>query len=75
MASGKYGIQCQFIKTRYNCDAIFVVIDKHMKLGHFIPRNTIDDAFTLSNKYVKEIFTLHGFLEVIILDRDNKFTS
>ena len=62
-------------KTRFHHDFILVVVDKLTKVTHFILGNTIDDAPTIVNKFSHEIFKLHNFLEVIILDRDLMFTS
>jgi len=50
------------------------VVDRLTKVAHFIPRNTIDDAPTIVNKFSHEIFILHGFLEMIISDTNSKFT-
>jgi len=62
-------------KTKFHHDSILVVIDKLTKVAHFIPGNTIDDAPVAANKFAHKIFKLHGFIEMIILDRDSKFTS
>jgi len=63
-----------FSKTRFHHDSIVVVVDRLTKVAHFIPSNTIDDSPIMENKLALKIFRLHGFLEVIILDTDSKFT-
>lgn len=63
------------LKTRFHHDLIFVVVDKLTKVAHFIVGNTTDDAETIAQKFMKEIFKLYGFPETIIFDRDIKFTS
>jgi len=60
--------------TRFHHDSILVVVDILTKVAHFILGNTIDDALTIENRFSHEIFKLYGFLEVIISDRDSKFT-
>jgi len=62
-------------KTRFHHDSILVVVDKLTKVAHFIPGNTTNDAPVVANKFAPKIFRLHEFLEVIISDRDSKFTS
>lgn len=62
-------------KMRFHHDALFVIIDYLTKVAHFILENTLDDAPTVAHKFIKEIVTLHGFPEIIVSDRDPKFTS
>lgn len=64
-----------FSKTKFRHDSILVVVDRLIKIAHFIPINTTNDAPTMENKFSHDVFILHGFLEVIISDRDSKFTS
>ena len=58
---------------RHNC--ILVIVDKLTKAAHFIAGNLTDDALAIAQKFIKEIFRLHGVPEKIISDRDAKFTS
>ena len=51
-----------------------VVIDKLSKAAHFIPVKTTYKAANIADKFLKQIFHLHGIPKVIILDRDPKFT-
>lgn len=61
-------------KTRFQHDAILVVVDK-LTNAHFIPENVIDDASIIAQKFVKEIVRLNRFLEIVISNRDSRFTS
>jgi len=63
-----------FSKIKFHHDFILVVVDKLTKVAHFILGNTIDDASVVANKFAHEILRLYGFFEVIISDRDSKFT-
>jgi len=56
-------------------DSILLVVDRLTKVAHFILGNTTDDAPIVENRFSHEILKLHGFLEVIISNRDSKFTS
>ena len=62
-------------KTRLHHDSILVMINRLTKVAYFILGKTIDDALAVANKFTHEIFRLHDFLEIIISDRDSKFTS
>ena len=52
-----------------------VVLDKLMKVTNFIPVKSTQKAGDIGKIFMKEIFSLHGFLEAIISDKDTKFTS
>lgn len=73
-----YSISMDFItslpKTRFQHDSIFMVVNRLIKVAHFILGNTIDDCMMVTKRFVKDVFYLHGFLENIILDRDSKLT-
>ena len=62
------------IKSTGN-DAIFVVVDRLSKMVRFIPCNHKITAVQLAKLFVQEIFKLHGLPQVIVSDRDPKFTS
>ncbi|KAA3480522.1 integrase [Gossypium australe] len=55
-------------------DAIWVVIDRLMKLTHFIPERTNYSLNRLVELYIAEIVRLHGVPVSIISDRDPRFT-
>jgi len=63
-----------FLKTRLHHESILVLVDNLTKVAHFIPHNTTNDAPTIANKFAHEIFRMDGFPEVLISDRDSKFT-
>ena len=50
-----------------------MVVDKHSKATHFIPVKTTYKAANIYDKFMKQIFCLHGIPKVIILDEDPKF--
>ncbi|KAA3480277.1 DNA/RNA polymerases superfamily protein [Gossypium australe] len=56
-------------------DAVWVVVDRLMKLAHFIPVRVDYSLDKLENLYVSEIVRLHGVPLSIISDRDPRFTS
>ena len=62
-------------KTRFQNDAIMVVVDKLIKVAHFIPVKTTHKATNNANIYMKEVAILHGIPKAIVSDRDSKFTS
>jgi len=62
-------------RTNLHHDSIFVMVDRHTKVAHFILRIVIDDAIIVAHKFMKEFFRLHDFPENIVFDHDNKFIS
>jgi hypothetical protein len=52
-----------------------VVIDKLNKSAHFIPVKSTFKAINIVEIFMKEFFRLHGIPQMLILDRDVKFTS
>lgn len=56
-------------------DVILVVVDKLTIVAHFIIGNLTNNSPILANKFVQEVFWLHGVLEVIISDNDSRITS
>jgi len=52
-----------------------VIVDKLSKYTHFIPVQSTLKVVQIANVFMKHIFRLHGIPEVIIFDRDVKFTS
>ena len=63
------------LRTSKGNDSIFVVIDTLTKNTHFISISSKSKALQVTDSYVKNIFKLHGFPNVIVSDRDPKFTS
>jgi len=60
---------------KYRHESIFIILDRLIKVSHFILGNTTDDIVIIVRTFIKDIFRLHGFLESIISYRDSKFTS
>ena len=51
-------------------DAIWVVVDRFMKVAHFLPVQQGYSLDQLADIYVKEIVRLHGVPIFIVSDRD-----
>ena len=52
-----------------------VVVDKLIKVAHFIPVKATHKAANIANIYMKEVARLHGIPKAVVSDRDSKFTS
>ena len=59
------------IRQEYN--SIFIIIDKFIKWGYFI--TYIEEILVkdIAQVYIKEVFSRHGVLDKIILDKDTRF--
>ncbi|KAE8185404.1 hypothetical protein A4X06_0g3818 [Tilletia controversa] len=56
-------------------DSIWIVVDHFSGEAHFVPCNKSDDANTLAQQFLVNIFRLHGLPERIISDRGATFIS
>jgi len=56
-------------------DSVITFVDKYTRMVHFIPCMKTITAAEYSNVFVSNVFKLHGMPDVIISDRDSKFTS
>ena len=61
--------------TRNGWDAITVWVDRLTKMTHLIPCKTTDGALEVARNFIAYIFVHHGLPQVIVSDRDPKFTS
>ena len=61
--------------TKVVYDSIFVITDRLMKYGYFIPYKKASLAENLAYTFYKYVVGNHGLLEDIIFNRDKFFTS
>lgn len=64
-----------FPRTGNQNDSIMVVVDKLMKVSHFIPLKTTHKENNVVDIFMREIVGLHDIPKTIVSDRDPKFTS
>ena len=62
-------------KSKRGKDYVFIVVDRFLKMGHFIPCHEADNAINIANLFFKEIIRLHGVPRSIVSNRNAKFLS
>jgi hypothetical protein len=62
-------------KTQKENDSIWVIMDRLIKVAHFIPVRTKYSGDKLAQLYVNNIVKLHGVPSKIVFDRGTQFTS
>jgi len=61
--------------TQKKNNAIWVIVDRLMKMAHFIAMRNTWTLDQLARAYLEEIIRLHGVPSSIVSDRDTRFQS
>jgi transposase InsO family protein len=61
--------------TQSGYDSIWVIVDRFLKVAHFIPVKTTYKGSKLAELYIARIVCLHGVPKKIVSDRGTQFTS
>jgi IS30 family transposase len=62
-------------RTQAGYDSIWVIVDRHTKVAHFIPIKTTYSGAKLAELYMSRIVCLHGVPKKVVSDRRSQFTS
>jgi hypothetical protein len=61
--------------TQSSYDSIWIIVDRFLKVAHFIPIKTMYKGANLAELYIARIVCLHGVLKKIVSNRGTQFTS
>jgi hypothetical protein len=78
MGRNWYGFYCWTTpapRTPAGYDSIWVIVDRLIKVAHFIPVRTNYTGAKLAELYMTRIVCLHGVPKKIVSDRGSQFTS
>jgi hypothetical protein len=62
-------------KTAKGFDSIWVIVDRHTKIAHFLPVKTDHPVAVYAQLYIARILSLHGVPKTIVSDREPQFVS
>ena len=62
-------------RTRRSKDSVMVVVDRFSKMAYFVAYHKTDDAFHVTDLYIKQIMKCHRVARTIVSDRYTKFLS
>lgn len=62
-------------RTQCGINSVFVVIDRFLKMTHFLAYKKTMDVVHVAKIYLQEVYHLHGLPLFIVLDHDTCFLS
>ena len=75
------GMMCQWnsvwlcLEFKGGKESIIVVVDRFLKMAHFMPCHKTNDLSNVSDLYFKEVVRLHIIPKTIVSDRETLFLS